>query len=282
MPNNLKRCISSFVGMSSLGNKEEVWSGPLDDLGSLIATSDIPDDIKNEILAIFKFEARSIATRTTGKCFREWGDPCIRPDGSLGTMVTLTCIEYNEKGEEIWRQEKTWCSSGSPYTSEIEDLIGLPDNLTDELPAMPSPKEVLEIIAVIKGVFDIAQKFGEQLKKWEEEAPPPKRRWWKYKDIVASARNGPLEVFIHDVDDTANIWWNDRYLWTLRRGEHRGFRVFLRPGINLFWFELNNHGRFDYSLYAELRQSGRTLAILRLAGNDEGIFHVATQEIITQ
>jgi len=273
--------------MSSLGNIEEMWSGPLDDLGPLIATSDIPNDIKNEILTLFKSEARSIATRTTGKCFREWGGPCMRPDGELGTMVTLTCIEYNEEGKETCRQSKTWCSSGSPYTNEIEDLIWLPDNSTnvkagESSGSMPSPDDVLKIIEIIKKAFETAGSIKELLKKWEKEAPPPKRRWWKYKDIVASARNGPLEVFIHDVDDTANIWWNDRYLWTLNSGESRGFRVNLRPGINLFWFELNNQGKFDYSLYAELRQSGRTLARLRLAGKDEGRFHVATQEIIAQ
>ena len=94
--------------------------------------------------------------------------------------------------------------------------------------------------------------------------------------------NGPVQISISDVDDTANIWWNNKYLWTLRTGERRGFKAPLMKGANVFWFELNNHGGHRYSLIADISQGGRLIKRTRLLGDDdaEGKFHIATVQII--
>lgn len=138
------------------------------------------------------------------------------------------------------------------------------------------------VIGLLTAIFN-AMQAGDQARKlaekWKSEAQL--RRWWRFKKpITLPVASGPVEIVISDVDDSANIWWNEKYLWTLNRGESRGFRAKLARGPNAFWFELNNHGGHRFSLMADISQNGRHVQRARLQGDDEGKFHIATLEII--
>jgi hypothetical protein len=139
-------------------------------------------------------------------------------------------------------------------------------------------KGVTEVLVAVFTMLQAVDQIKKLTDKWKKEGQ--ERKFWHFKAMTLPVNAGPVEIVISDVDDTANICWNDKYLWTLNRGETRGFKAPLMRGRNVFWFELNNHGGHRYSLIATISQNGRPLRRLRHQGDDEGKIHLVTAEIV--